>query len=61
VADEIDELAKRRKAREAAQDYQFLCGECEFGLFHLVSDGTVYCANCGAESANLEVREVTAH
>jgi len=60
VADEpLDELAERRKARESL--YQYLCGECEFGLFHLISDGSIHCANCGAESINLIVQECTQH
>lgn len=54
-----DELAERRKARETV--YQYLCGECEFGLFHLVSDGSVHCANCGTESANILVQECATH
>lgn len=55
-----DELAERRRARQEFIE-QFLCGECSFGLFHLLADGSILCANCGTQAADVYVTERKPH
>ena len=54
--DEPIDLDARRKERKLKK---FLCSECEFMIFHLFDDGSVFCANCETEAENLAVREIS--